>query len=717
LETDVTTIATPRFAHLNQLSNIANRTHQVSLEEEISAQLSDRELVPGEILFRLKSDEQLSADHGLQVVESYQFTPEQEPHSAETPIVRAMLPEGVSVAQGLAALRLDPNIDWAEANAILELEEVRETPSTEFEPVGEHSQPQQPNDLDRRLWGLHNTGRRGGKPGADISALEAWQLSTGRRKNGPVIAVIDTGIDYKHPELNANMWVNKGEIPGDGVDNDGNGVIDDVHGYNAFADNGNPMDDHSHGTHCAGTIGAVGNNGRGIAGINWEANLMAVKIFDKLGRTSIDAILRGLQYAARMGADITNNSWGDVHPSSALKAAFAAMPSAVHFAAAGNERNNNDHRNYYPVGHDLPNMVGVAASDRLDRKPVFSNYGKKTVELAAPGDQILSTVIGGSYGIYSGTSMACPHAAGVAGLILSEFPDATPAEVRDRLLYNSDPVPGLSASSQSGGRINAFKALELDRTGPAAPADFSVREANSKGVTLSWTTTGDDGWCGGAPSDFELWVSEQPINSDNLHEATSLSVERPTETGVVVNYHYPIEQSQNNRNLHFAFRVVDNVGHRSGLQTASAQIPAAKAVYAAKFGPNDGFAGQDDWARIAHEGKWVWTDSPEGNYKNGADSSLTSPLISLREHSRALLEISAKHDLWKQDKATVEVSSDGENWKGLGSYHGKRPQWGSRSFDLADYDGQDIRIRIRLQSDTRYAKDGITIEGLRIIAE
>ena len=127
--------------------------------------------------------------------------------------------------------------------------------------------------------------------------------------------------------------------------------------------------------------------------------------------------------------------------------------------------------------------------------------------------------------------------------------------------------------------------------------------------------------------------------------------------------------------------------------------------------------GQDDWARISHEGKWVWTDSPEGNYKNGADSSLTSPPISLREHSRALLEISAKHDLWKQDKATVEVSSDGQNWKGLGTYHGRRSQWGSRSFELAEYDGRDIQVRVRLQSDLRHNKDGITIEGMRIIAE
>ena len=671
--------------------------------------LRDREYKEGEIVYKLRQAASLSEEYSLQQLDSFSLQ-----RSNEQPIIRAKLPEGVGVKEALTALRSDPAVEYAEPNAVYHLPDFNKI---DLPAEGTLDSPE-PNDLDRRLWGLKNTGRRGGIAGADINAVEAWKTTIGDKKHGPLIAVIDTGIDYKHPDLADNMWINPGEVPNDGIDNDGNGVIDDVHGYNAFAQTGDPMDDHSHGTHCAGTIAAVGNNGRGVVGVNWEANLMAVKIFDSRGNTSLDAILRGLDYAAKMGADITNNSWGDSSPSEAIKDAFARMDETVHFAAAGNNRNNNDYRNYYPCGHDLPNLVAVAASDRNDKKPVFSNYGLKTVHVAAPGDEILSTVTDGSYGVYSGTSMASPHAAGVAGLLLTEHPDLTPRQVKERLIYNSDPVPALSRASQSRGRINAARTLEADDRSPASPKDFGTKSAHSNGITLNWTTTGDDDWCGGAPSDVELWVSDEPITADNLQAATHLETERPEETGRITNYLYPLEHSEKERAFHFAMRFVDNVGNRSELRTTSAVVPAAPPVFSSEFGPDDGFVGEGKWGRVQDpERGWVWTDSPDGPYDNASNTSLTSPLISLKGKAQSILLLDAKHDIQQKDKAVVEVGTSNGEWHSVGTYHARRQSWGERKFDLSQFDGQDVRVRVRMESDPRFNKDGIYIDNFRVLAD
>ena len=693
-----------------------------SIISPLALQTTERELAQGpykegEIIFRRRGNaEDSPLSFPITVLEEFEFAADGPESVTKSPIVRARIPRGVSTAEAITLLRQDPTVDYAEANMIFSLPE-NET----FTPVADsdfQAHPARtPNDLDKRLWNLHNTGRRNGTAGADIQATSAWEITTGSRKHGPLVAVVDTGIDYKHPELAANMWLNPGEIINDGIDNDNNGVIDDVHGYNAVEDSGDPMDDHSHGSHCAGTIAAVGNNGRGIVGVNWEARMMAIKIFDSRGNTDTATILRGLRYAAKMGVDITNNSWGDSRPSEAIKEGFAAMPSTVHFAAAGNNRNNNDHRNYYPVGHALENMVGVAATDRNDRRPVFSNYGEKTVELAAPGDQILSTVAGG-YGVYSGTSMASPHAAGAAALILTEFPQATPVEVRDRLIYNSDPIPALSSSSQSGGRINAAKSLEIDTEGPAPSSRFVVKTANSKGVTLEWVTSGDDSHSGGPPADVELWVSSQPLHLGNLDEAEKLETKKPEENGSVVTYHYPTEHSEKDREFHFAMRFVDNVGQRSDLQTARASLPAAKEFYSTQFGPDDGFQGEEPWARIQEaDGNWKWTDSPNGHYRGSEKSSLTSPAISLKGKSQCRLSLSAHYDFWKLDKAVVEASSDGQEWSTLGTYHGRRTSTEERNFDLSEFDGQTVRVRVRMDTDVRYNRDGIYLDSMRILGD
>ena len=192
------------------------------------------------------------------------------------------LKEGQDTKAMQRLLSLDPRVEYAELNYKYTLNDQGTIPQQNL-----------PNDLQPALWGMHNTGQNGGKVDADIDAPEAWALHTGRT-NAPIIAVIDTGVDYKHPDLKDNVWTNPGEIPGNGIDDDNNGVVDDVHGFNAFENSGDPMDGHSHGSHCAGTIAGVGNNGQGVVGVNHQAQIMAVKIFNNSGSTNAAAIVRGI---------------------------------------------------------------------------------------------------------------------------------------------------------------------------------------------------------------------------------------------------------------------------------------------------------------------------------------------------------------------------------------------------------------------------------------
>ncbi|MEK6748832.1 MAG: S8 family serine peptidase [Pseudomonadota bacterium] len=308
-------------------------------------------------------------------------------------------------------------------------------------------------------WGLHNTAQSGGKVDADIDAPEAWDLQTGAANT--VIAVIDTGVDYNHPDLTANIWSNTGEIPGNGVDDDGNGYIDDVRGWN-FADNtNNPIDLNNHGTHVAGIIAASGNNATGVTGVNWLAKIMPLRFMDANGSGTTSNAIRALEYAVRNGARISNNSWGGPSPSRALSDAIIAANNAGHLfvTAAGNVAGDIDATPEYPASFNIPNIVTVASTDQSDNLSSFSNFGAVSVDLAAPGSQIHSTLRNNRYGSFSGTSMAAPFVAGVAGLVLSQNAGLTVAQIKSALLNNVDPLPGLQGKMVSGGRLNAFKAV------------------------------------------------------------------------------------------------------------------------------------------------------------------------------------------------------------------------------------------------------------------
>lgn len=324
-----------------------------------------------------------------------------------------------------------------------------------------------PNDPEyHRLWGLHNTGQTGGTPDADIDAQEAWDISTGGA--GIVVGVIDTGVDYNHPDLAANMWTNPGETPGDGIDNDGNGFVDDYYGWDFAYDDSDPMDFHSHGTHCSGTIAGIGNNATGVVGVNWDAKIMAIKFLNDSGSGSTADGVDSVNYATMMARDygvnirLTSNSWGGGGYSSALEDAIERSGTEgdmLFVAAAGNNYgNNNDVSPHYPSSYGSDNIIAVASTTHTDAMSNFSNYGPTSVDIGAPGSDVYSTVPGG-YGTKSGTSMATPHVSGVAALAFSLAPNATYTEVRNAIFAGADPIPSMSGKVVTDGRLNAYNTL------------------------------------------------------------------------------------------------------------------------------------------------------------------------------------------------------------------------------------------------------------------
>ncbi|MEW6745825.1 MAG: S8 family peptidase [Planctomycetota bacterium] len=315
-----------------------------------------------------------------------------------------------------------------------------------------------PNDPSFSLqWGFHQGSD------ADIDAPEAWDLHTDA--SPVIVAVIDTGIQWDHPDLAANLWTNADEVPGNGIDDDANGYVDDVHGYDWVNGDADPFDDNSHGTHCAGTVGAHTNNGLGVAGTCWRVQLMALKFLSAGGSGTIEDAILAVEYSMMNGAHLSSNSYGCYCSYSDMQGLYDAVDAAgdagmLFVAAAGNDNVNNDVWFFYPSSFDLPEVLAVAASDPSDNKAWFSNFGPTTVDIAAPGQDIYSTVPGNSYGYKSGTSMACPHVAGAVALVSSYCPELPLVEVKQILMDSVDLLPSFSGLIVSNGRLNLRRALD-----------------------------------------------------------------------------------------------------------------------------------------------------------------------------------------------------------------------------------------------------------------
>lgn len=320
-----------------------------------------------------------------------------------------------------------------------------------------------------KQWALENKGQTGGKADSDINAEKTWELQKGNPD--VVIGIIDTGVDYTHPDLVANMWHNPGEIADNLKDDDQNGYVDDIYGINSIANSGNPMDDNMHGTHVAGTIAATGDNNIGVIGVAPNARVASCKFLSSEGSGGISDAIKCMEYFAQLKSRninpvnivATNNSWGGGAASQALLDAIKEHEALgiLFIAAAGNESNNNDINDRYPCNYNVENVISVAASDHDDNLASFSNYGKKTVHVAAPGLKILSTVLNHGYAELSGTSMATPHVSGLAALVASHFPNLNYAGIKNLITTGGQKILAASTTTISGRRIRGADELGI----------------------------------------------------------------------------------------------------------------------------------------------------------------------------------------------------------------------------------------------------------------
>jgi len=309
---------------------------------------------------------------------------------------------------------------------------------------------------------LANEGQNGGTKGADISAVNAWATTTGSKK--VVVAVLDSGVDYTHPDLKNNIWKRPENIKA--YEDKNLGDIDDEYGYDALENDGDPMDENGHGTHCAGIIGAEGGNNEGITGVNWTVQIMPLRFMDASGSgTTADAI-EAINYVidrkkAGVNVRVISASWGSIMRSQALEDVIreAYKAGILFVAASGNSSVDTDRQPHYPSSYKVGNVISVAALDRNDKLASFSNFGLKSVHVGAPGKDILSTYLNHEFKMSSGTSMATPVVAGVAALVLASHPDMSVDDLRKELLGSVDSIPELKTKLVTGGRIKATKAV------------------------------------------------------------------------------------------------------------------------------------------------------------------------------------------------------------------------------------------------------------------
>ncbi|MCI0452828.1 MAG: S8 family serine peptidase, partial [Candidatus Latescibacteria bacterium] len=459
----------------------------------------------------------------------------------------------IGVPDAIARLRGDRRLAFIEPNYIVH--------ATDIFPNDEFFADQ---------WNLHNTGQSGGTPDADVDAPEAWGYETGR---DVLVGIIDTGVDWQHVDLAANIFVNTREIPGNRVDDDGNGYIDDVRGWDFVNEDNDPDDDNGHGTHVAGIVAAVGNNAAGVAGVSWTARILPLKFLSALGSGSTADAIRAVEYATAMGARLTNNSWGGIGFSLALRSAIEAAADAniLFVAGAGNAGVDIDVTPFYPASFDLDNVIAVGSTDAADELSSFSNYGALSVHLAAPGSEILSTFPDDRYAFASGTSMAAPHVSGAVCLLWSLAPSLTYPEAKDAVLSTVDVLTALEGFTITGGRLNLAGMLaSLDDAAPAAVSDLVVASTTSNTVFLAWTATGDDSVAGTA-SRYDLRYSTTPIDAGNFDAATPVAgLSTPMPSGETESFE--VSGLSFDTTYYFAMVVEDELGNRSPVSNAASGI-------------------------------------------------------------------------------------------------------------------------------------------------
>ena len=475
-------------------------------ESPTYAEGSEEQAAPDRIIVKL--EENASRADLEQINEENNASTEKDLPRSQVNVVD--LPRDLPVNEAVETYEADPNVEFAEPDFVLRPAQTTSANDSYYP----------------RLYGLNNTGQNGGIQDADMDAPEAW--NTTRGNTDTVVAVIDEGVDINHPDLKNNIWTNPGETAGDRIDNDRNGYVDDVNGWDFYNNDASVYDPVSgrgdeHGTHVAGTIAAEGNNSVGVVGVNWQARIMPLKFLGPTGGYTSDAV-EALNYAVNKGVKISNNSWGGGGRSQALQDAISRADAAGHLfvAAAGNEGVNNDSTPHYPSNYTNPNVISVAATNNQDALADFSNYGATSVDLSAPGVNIYSTLPGNTYGAYSGTSMATPHVAGVAALLRSRNPSADDAQLKDYILKSVDQKNNLQGRMVTGGRANAFGSLAQSTPEAIGPTVTSIRPApggRTRDRTPTISATVSDNRTELANSSIRLYVDGREITNFTYDQA------------------------------------------------------------------------------------------------------------------------------------------------------------------------------------------------------
>lgn len=555
-----------------------------------------------------------------------------------------------------------------------------------------------------------------------------------------LVAVIDSGVDYTHQDLVKTYWQNAREAGTDGsgrdkrtngIDDDGNGKIDDWRGWNFIADSNDPMDDNEHGTHCAGTVTTIGNNGVNNAGMNGNVSLVGIKFLSREGVGTIADAVLAVDYAISLGVHVINNSWGGDEYSETMAAIIRKADAAgiLFIVAAGNDSNNNDIGPDYPASYPIDNVISVAAATSDGQIAGFSNFGPRTVHIAAPGVQILSTIPGNQYARLDGTSMAAPFVSGAAALIKSRFPQLKAREIKARLLGGAIPSAALQPYVKTG-LLNIENSLNSDFTPPPTPQRISLVGYSATFLDIEWDTS-----LVNRPDDlrdiygYEIRYAQRPIDSEFAWQSSAVAniILGPVQvSGKAIRLRvngFPL-----NSRGYFVMRTFDRSGNWSSLTPSNPY--SLQTVTLAYYNQGDNLEG------LSIEGNWgvetltgygrVLSDSPGGNYGYGQTTTLTLPSITLNS-AEAILTFDTKFDLeLGYDFGYLEFSADrGNSWTQMAIFNGAR-SWTSYAFSVSPPPQNNLSsvlnqleyqllFRFRITSDRTTSKDGWYLSNISIL--
>ena len=561
-----------------------------------------------------------------------------------------------------------------------------------------------PNDPDFLVWqwALYSSAH----PEFDIDAPQAWDITTGTRQI--VVAVIDSGIDLFHPDLVQNLWHNPDEIPDNGIDDDENGYIDDVFGWDFINGTNLPSDVLGHGTHVSGIIGGVGNNGVGISGVCWRTSLLSLKVFEE-SETTEEIILAAFDYVLRMKQQphIINASWGTHIYSPAMRDGVEEFRKRgiLFSASAGNNKMNNSEHPAYPACFNLPNVVSVAATDIYGNLWTSSNYGP-AVSISAPGANIYSTIPSpGYYARFYGTSMAAPHVSGAAALVLSVHPDLSPEFVRNKIIGSAKPLNSLKDKSLSRGLLNLPSLFCEDNIPPASITDLTISAAGLTTATLTFSLPYDD-----SPGDpvkvVEVRYAPFPITPQTWQNAIPVPIfiepGEPGEKRII-----PVTGLSYGTSYNFAARSLDECGNQSPLSN----VPTTRTLTASLVYLEDFEKGAPGWDREA--GLWDVATSPglglsgagfllhpEISVPYPAMDAAISPWIDLSGCKDPYLQFSHQYEFYGLERLTnegwVELCPEGEEtWIQIGRFKIYYSPWKTETLSLGNWRGMRIRLRFR----------------------